>query len=295
MRILKTGLSIFFLLASLVLPNFLKKLTCGFHLARFDVSHRVENWQEDRSKRSCSFVNPEADETVKQILSQPFSYLGRGAQCYAFEAQDGQFVIKIFHENREIFPFYAWKKQFRKKSPRPKHSLRGSDFEACTIAYEKAQEETALLYIHLLASDNKLPSLQARDPIGRPVKLPLDHCVFVLQKKLEPFRSSLIKASLDGNLSPYLSSFFSLIESRTAKGIRNADPRLEPNFGFLHERAIELDFGRYILDQNSLTSEFQVVEREKFIAELRKFMQLELPHEMKKFEETLAEFRARML
>jgi len=291
-RFLRWGLLAFLLLISFRIPLFLKNLSRGFHLTRLDVSHRVEIWQANRSKLESEFVNPPLDEQTKSILSQPFTYLGRGAQCYAFESRDGQYVIKIFHENREIFPFYAWKKMFREKKSRPRHVLKGTDFEACILAYELAKEDTALVYIHILPTENELPRLFIRDPLGRPFKIALDRYVFVLQKKLKPFRSALILASQRGDLRSYLSSFFSLIESRTAKGIRNADSRLEPNFGFLGDRAIELDFGRYVKQPDISSSELQAVEREKFIGELRRFMQIELPHELVTFEKTLAEFRA---
>ena len=33
---------------------------------------------------------------LKKICEQPFVYLGKGSQAYAFQSQDGQYVLKLF-------------------------------------------------------------------------------------------------------------------------------------------------------------------------------------------------------
>src|SRR5205085_10468413 len=35
-------------------------------------------------------------KNLEKILSQTFSYIGKGAQCYAFKSEDGKFVLKFF-------------------------------------------------------------------------------------------------------------------------------------------------------------------------------------------------------
>lgn len=272
-------------------PLFFKEFTQGFHLARFEVSHRLLGWQERRSIALANDVNSPVDSTVLQILNQPFFYLNRGAQCYAFESKDHQYVLKIFHENREATPFRALKQCFSSKKARPRHVLRDSDLDACLIAYRLAKEETALSYIHLLPTRDLLPRLAVKDPIGRKFYLPLDRYAFVLQKKAAPFRKTLFEASLKKELPVYLTAFFSLIERRVSKGIYNKDFNIAPNFGFLGKVAIELDFGRYAEHPDFLNPSFQKMEKEKFAAELREWILQEMPHELDTFETTLAQFR----
>lgn len=284
-----------FLLALLVfisfqIPLFLKKFTKGFHLARFEVAHRVQSWNAKHPSFTSDQINAPLDKTILQALESPFLYLGRGAQCYAFESQDHQYVLKVFHENRETTPFTRWKEAFKKKKSRPKHVLKDIDFDACMTAYRKAREETALLYIHLLPTHDLLPKLPVKDPIGRKFHLPLDRYVFVLQRKVKPFRETLLEASAKKELPIYLSAFFSLLENRVSKGIYNTDPAIVSNFGFLDKAAIELDFGRYVEHPDFLKPSFQKVEKEKFFNELSSWIQKEMPHEAATFENTLAEF-----
>src|SRR5437868_3279127 len=39
---------------------------------------------------------PQETTEAKIILAQPFYYLGKGAQSYVFESEDGNFVLKFF-------------------------------------------------------------------------------------------------------------------------------------------------------------------------------------------------------
>lgn len=263
-------------------------------MARFEVSHRVKSWLEIRKASGNFPVNPPLDEKTLSILSQPFHYFGRGAQCYAFESEDREYILKVFQENREVTPFLAWKKMFKKKPSRPRHVIKGIDFEACLTAYHLAREETALLYIHVVPTQNIFPKVSVRATLGRRFSFLLDSCVFVLQKKVDPFRETLLRASQNGELPIYLMEFFSLIEQRVAKGIYNKDPAIASNFGFLGKKAIELDFGRYVEHPDYLRSSFQTIEKEKFIISLRKFIKREMPQELSCFEKTLAEFQGRI-
>ena len=89
------------------------------------------------------------------ILSQPFFYLNRGAQCFVFESQDHKYVMKIFHESRPSTLFPKWKKQ--KKDTKSERAKR-TRFEGCLTAYRAAREETALLYLRLIQQKMNFPT-----------------------------------------------------------------------------------------------------------------------------------------
>ncbi|NGX54131.1 MAG: hypothetical protein K1000chlam4_00856, partial [Chlamydiae bacterium] len=41
-------------------------------------------------------LSDEERESLLHLLDQPFTYLGKGSQCFVFESNDGEVVLKIF-------------------------------------------------------------------------------------------------------------------------------------------------------------------------------------------------------
>jgi hypothetical protein len=52
--------------------------------------------------------DPCVNTEVKAIFFQPFRYLGKGRQCFVFESQDGQTVLKFFNQNYLKMPWYSF-------------------------------------------------------------------------------------------------------------------------------------------------------------------------------------------
>ena len=176
------------------------------------------------------------NETIK-ILSQPYAYLDRGAQCYVFASHDGEYVVKLFRFDRSS-------KRKKTSSHRKVNAL----FSACVLAYTRAQEETGVLFLHLNQTENLFPLFHATGPLGQPFTLALDRYRFAIQKRVNPFEKSLLEAYHSQNpemMKKRIDSFLSILHSRVGKGIRNSDPSLSRNFGFLGEQAFEIDFGNY--------------------------------------------------
>lgn len=262
------------------IPLLIKDISKGFHVARFELSY---DWSEIENLSAC--LDPADEKEALRILKQPFTYLDRGAQSYVFESQDQNYVVKIFQENRFATPLSLWKRDDKqKKAITPK---KNTDFRSCLIAYTLAKEETALLYLHLQPTKNRLPKLSVRSPMGQWFSLPLDRYSFAIQKKAKPFQKTLLQASCEGDLALYLCSFLSLLNSRVAKGIRNEDTSLSSNFGFLDEQAVEIDFGRYLQSEHFLQPDMQRMEKKVFIDQLRTFIERYIPHEMGTLETCL--------
>lgn len=202
----------FFSLFSLSLPFGYKQLTSGFRLAKLWVDFPYDaKW------------DTVADANLESILGQNYQFLGKGTQSYVFESVDGEYVVKFFRFDRlknEDIP------QF---------------FQSAKIAYDFLREETGLIYLHLNPTRSHLPILQCKDAIGRTIHLPLDQLRFAIQKKAIPFRSCL-------GSKERLEQFSALLKKRAAKKIRNRDSNLSRNFGFLADRAIEIDFGSFYFD-----------------------------------------------
>ncbi|MBU6446454.1 MAG: hypothetical protein KGQ49_03535, partial [Verrucomicrobia bacterium] len=118
-------------------------------------------------------------------------------------------------------------------------------FDACTMAYHQLRVETGLIYIHLNPTQG-LPLIHCKDPLGRSTHIALDPLRFVIQRRGEEFEKTLLEARTDpAKMKQRLDQWFALIQARASLGIWNQDSNLTRNFGFLEDRAIELDFGNY--------------------------------------------------
>lgn len=230
----------------LLSPMLAKKLTCGFKLAKMRVTF---------------FPHPEWDVPLDPELlasfNQPFHYIDKGSQCYVFESEDQKTVIKFFRFSE------------------PRSSLKiFTLFNAVHIAFERLKEETGILYIHLNPTTLGLPVLRCKDAIGRSYALPLDECRFAVQKKAQKFQCAMEEAIKSPALmKTRIDQFIELLLSRTAKGVYNSDPSLSRNFGFLEDRAIELDFGNY----RPVIPHTQTAEIERYAERLRRWLKQNAP------------------
>lgn len=201
-------------------------------------------------------------EEVCKILSQAYAYLDRGAQCYVFASQDGEYVLKIFRFDRKDKKTTLMEKV-------------NALFLGSILAYERAREETGLLFLHLNRTENAFPLLQLTGPLGQPFSLKLDSYRFAIQKRVRPFRESLMNAyrSSDPEEMPQLlDAFLEVLSSRVDKGIRNSDPAVSRNFGFLGKQAFEIDFGNY--SENGVPREKEIA---RYIQKLRLWLKENAP------------------
>ena len=260
----------------LSLPALAKRLTYGFRLAKTDLDfpHHPE-WEVP--------LPPE----MHAILQQPFHFIDKGTQSYVFESQDGNYVFKLFRYDQPprghkgILLFNACNMAY--------DSSRGHKvlllFNACKMAYDLLREETGLIYIHLNPTVLGLPVFHCTDAVGRDVAFPLDHTRFAVQKKAKAFRAVLNEAK--GNpieMRKRLDQFVDLLQARTAKGIKNSDPSLSRNFGFLEERAVEFDFGSY----RHLTDFDRVAEMKRYTFKLRLWLDRNAPEWISYLDERVA-------
>lgn len=201
-------------------PWIATKKTQGFHLAKLQLDFPVQ----------AKWDTP-APESLHEIFDQPFHFLGKGMQSFVFASDDGRYVIKLF--------------RFDKIKDKTEYIHL---FDACKTAYDHLKAETGLIYIHLNPTDH-LPTIQCKNPLGRTMHISLNPLRFVIQRKGEPFEKTLFEARKDPTvMKKRLDQWCSLIQTRAFAGIRNKDPSLTRNVGFLEDRAIEFDFGNYRAD-----------------------------------------------
>lgn len=200
---------------------------------------------EPKMAHHSAWETPPPSLTIHAILSQPFTYLAHGNQVTVFASSDGQYVLKLFRYNRSRFPLLHTLKNFFHKKPKNDLSTKiQKTFQAAHLAATRAAPFTQVLYCHLNLTEHLLPTVQLHG--HRTFTLPLDKARFVLQRKATPFAEALLSHQNDPlALQQMIASLTTLIQERSALGIRNADPNLAPNFGFIGLQAVELDFGNY--------------------------------------------------
>lgn len=219
---------------------------------------------------------PPPSAQILSILNQSFTYLTHGNQCTVFTSADGAYVLKLFRYTRSRFASIqnvkCWIAKYRHK--KPKHDLftkMHKTFHAAFIASAEARPFTQVVFCHLNLTDNQLPCTH----IARHV-LPLDRHRFVLQKKVAPFKDTLLAARNNPEkMHRLIDSFCALIMQRLAAGIHNSDPNLGPNFGFLDDQAVEIDFGNY--RKSPYTPQQQLAEITNYLLRLEHFLAKNAP------------------
>lgn len=197
----------------------------------------------------------ETQENFGDLFLQEYAFLGSGAQTFAFESEDGQYVLKFFDHNKKRTPFEhlmplfpaPLKKRVVQTVQKRRDKLH-KDFSSYIIAYREMREETGLLMLHLNKTDHLHREVTLIDPIGIRHKVNLDQLEFVVQKRAQLLYPCLERWVDNGELDRgkiALTNVVELLKTRMAKGIFDKDPNLMTNFGLLDLRAIQIDPGRF--------------------------------------------------
>ena len=200
---------------------------------------------ESISGQFLSAVSEPLSQEAAEALSQPYHYLGKGKQAYAFVSADGKWVVKFFNHKYFKLPFWAAVVP-REKTKREKRKQ--FYLNSYQIASKMFKEETGLVYLHQGLSPYRLPQLAATDKMGISHRIDLNKISFVLQKKVEPFYPALQKMTQE-DLSSAIGQFLSIIAFRIDHKIGDSDHEVENNFGVLEGKVVQLDPGRLHLEE----------------------------------------------
>jgi hypothetical protein len=238
---------------------------------------------------------PQDVQDAGKVLSQPFHYLGHGFQCYAFCSADDKYVLKFFRYQRLRLPnfimavpefplFSEWRKSRLLALARRKDYL----LRSCKTSWDLARQETCLLMVHLNATKGLFPVVKITDSLGNTFDIDLDNYQFMLQKKAQLIKPTILGAVQKGNTQEakkYIESIFSLLLHCAMKGIRDTDGALirKNNLGFYEGKAIYIDGGKLSpWNQPCTKKDFQ--KDLKRLRPLRKWLQLECPSLVSHFD-----------
>lgn len=192
---------------------------------------------------------------LQSIIEQSFSYLGHGAQCYAFSSEDGEYVLKFYRHNRASHPLAFLNPiclkigcNQLKKTLHKREEKRLRDFASYMLAKNYLACETGLVYLHLNPTKHIQKKVVLYDKIGVVHHIDLDQTVFILQKKAAPVYTTLKHWIRTGEIETAkqgLTQLLTILARRAKQGLSDKDPDLRTNFGFTDAGPIQFDIGRY--------------------------------------------------
>lgn len=188
---------------------------------------------------------------TKSILSQPFHYLGRGRQCFAFESEDGKYVLKC--PRTDIYQLPLWirslpLKKYKEELKVSKDFRKRFVFESFAIANTELKEETGTIAIHIAPSEPSQDKLTLIDKLGIPHRFPMHSTLFILQHKRSLWTSEFLKAKENLDTKEETRLIHALLDVMTLRGkkrIFNRDRSFLRNYGFDGEKAYQIDVGDF--------------------------------------------------
>lgn len=194
---------------------------------------------------------------VKHILSQNFTYLGKGCQSYVFASEDGQYVLKFVKYQRfrpqawlDHFEFIPLVNRYRLAKIDKKTKKLEMLFSSWKVAYMHLKPETGLVYIHLnKTNDLKMP-LKIYDKMGFEHVLNMDDMEFLLQKRAYMLCSVLSQFAQRGELGQakeLIDNLLTMILGEYQRGFADNDHALMQNTGAVGTTPFHIDVGQFVI------------------------------------------------
>ena len=192
---------------------------------------------------------------IQGLLKQNFYYLGKGSQCYVFESEDHDIVLKFFrfpryrlhalahHITAPSFLTDILKRRLREKQ----HKLEAL-FASCLLASQELRAETQILYLHLNKTEHLKQTVVLYDKLKRPFPIALDAYEFIIQKKGEqiyPYLTRLLQQGKKQEAQEALAHLTAILNTCLHKGIIDNDAMIHKNLGFRNHKAFFLDIGSF--------------------------------------------------
>lgn len=220
---------------------------------------------KEREEWNFPITSDELTEWEK-ALNQKFTYLGKGAQVYAFGSEDGKYVIKFFKFKHlkpspfvSLIPPIGPLADFKEKNIKRKLRKLEGVFEGHVNAYTHDRENAGLLYLHLNTTENLPLKTQLVDKIGIEREVDLNPIVFVLQKRGETLRTVFHELLSEGKIelaSTRAAQILDMYVDEYSRGVFDRDHGISHNTGFIQDQPFHLDVGKLSYDVNMQSSKF---------------------------------------
>lgn len=262
----------------LLIKIFCDQQTSGFRVEKIQGSFPdVEGWEID-----SLFQNTELS-----FLDQPFYFLEKGGQAYAFISKDKKYVLK-FLKFRKIHPSFSLKVLstlpcLQKRYLSELLCLRKRIEKECRsyqIACKELPQESGLIFARLQKNTPLDKSVTLIDKIGMRRQVYLDQIVFFVQKKATlfyPGLSQIIRAEGEKGAQKALDNLIEFFIQRGKKGILDLDPKINKNLGLVGSQTMQIDLGRLCRDSNQKNLKVVHQEMQKAIAPLQGWLHSQHP------------------
>ena len=204
-------------------------------------------------------------EKAKEILKQPFAFLGYGHQTYVFVSQDQKYVLKFFMNDYlqrtwyfKIIPPIPPFKQFVIYNGESKQYRMQRLLNGYATAYHLNRENSGLFYLHYQEEQPLNCTACLVNRLGITQHLNLDDFIFVIQERVVTTREELTKLFKEKNtarVKERIRQLFDLYLSEYQHALFDHDHNLIDNTGFAGEKAIRHDLGKLVKDDAILSSD----------------------------------------
>lgn len=223
----------------------------------------------------------ESEKTkIQNILDQPFTYIGYGAQAFIFKSSDDKYVLKLLKQR--IYTTPVWHKlpipfldKYKKKLQLHRQDKLKRDFTSYKICYDDLPGLTGVVMIHLNPSHWIEKKIRIQDKLGIWHHLDADKIDFILQKKAELVHEKIDRLMKSHNIEEAKKatcSVLSLIQSRCLLGLKDRDPSIDTNCGFIGDLPIKIDIGRISYDASFKDPKIMAQEIYKITAPFEKWL-----------------------
>lgn len=206
-------------------------------------------------------VNKEEIAEFHQIVNQPYHYLGKGRQSYAFVSEDQKYVIKFFKYKHyrlplwiESFPSFSFIENYREKKRKIKEENLNRVIQSWKLAFKCLRKETGLKYMHLNQTNDLHAYLLIRDKIGLEYSIDLDKFQFCVQDYVKTLEETILEFKHKNKLQEaqvLISRLLELLLSENRRGFADNDFALLQNTGVTTEgQPIHIDFGEFIYSES---------------------------------------------
>ncbi len=207
-----------------------------------------------------------------EILNQPFTYLAKGCQSYAFVSADQRYVLK-FLKSRHFSPskltHWSWlpgifQRWVAKSNARHRKKLDQISM-SFLVAFNSAREETGVELVHLGCGGDKRREIALIDLQNRIHPIVLDDYIFFLQRKaiaLEGILDEIRSGSSAWQMKLCLKAVIALTKERCKKGVGDGDSAVVQNTAIWPTRTPEGDYRALFIDVGQFFEDPSLKEKE---------------------------------
>lgn len=229
-------------------------------------------------------VTEDEKKEINTLLDQPFFFLGKGRQCYAFVSADGQYVLKLIQHRR-----FNIKNNFNMQKAKAKKEKFQRLLTSFYLAKRDVPDETGVVFVHIKKTQAEYKNVTILDQRGNLFTVDLDDVQFIIQKKASLLKPTIVLLMHQGKVKEAkkrINEIFNLLISCAKKGVEDTDGALirNNNLGFLENSAIYIDTGK-LEKRQSPTTEASLIHDMRRLRPLYKWLKKNYPELATYYEE----------